>query len=116
MIALPLHARIYAYVEPVDFRKSFDGLAALIDGTLGLESTSGAIFLFLNRRASQVKMLFWDRDGYCIVMKRLECGTFRRVGGESGVSSIEIERAQLALLLDGIDARVLRRRKRYSRQ
>ena len=73
----------------------------------------GDMFIFLNRRATQVRILFWDRDGYCVLCKRLEQGTFRRVQSADGEASVEIEAAELAMLLQGIDAQGVHKRKRY---
>ncbi|MGV1030525.1 MAG: IS66 family insertion sequence element accessory protein TnpB [Dermatophilaceae bacterium] len=98
---------------PTDLRKSFDGLSALVQGELGMSPLRGDMFIFLNRRATQVRILFWDRDGYCVLCKRLEQGTFRRVQGAAGEASVEIEAAELAMLLQGIDAEVVHKRKRY---
>lgn len=75
--------------------------------------TSGDLFIFLNRRATQVRILFWDRDGYCVLMKRLEQGTFRRVKNAEGVGHVEVDAGELAMLLEGIDAPVVKRRKRF---
>jgi hypothetical protein len=66
----------YVAAHPVDARKSFDGLVALVESEFGLEVMSGHLFVFLNRRAPVAQMLFWDRNGFCIVKKRLESGTF----------------------------------------
>jgi transposase len=70
--------------------------------------------VFLNRRGTQVRILFWDRDGFCVLMKKLEADTFRRVRTEEGASRVEIDAGELAMLLEGIDAPKVRRRKRYA--
>jgi len=96
-----------------DFRKSFDGLAAIVE-QLNMEITEGDVFIFLNKRANQIRLLFWERDGLCLVCKRLEMGTFRRVNGKQTENShIEIDAAQLVLLLEGIDVGSMSKRKRY---
>jgi transposase len=77
MLTLPPSVKIYVAAQPVDARKSFDGLAALVEAEFGLEPLSGHLFLFLNRRGHVAQILFWDRKGLCIVKKRLEAGTFR---------------------------------------
>ena len=77
MLTLPPSVKIFVATEPVDGRKSFDGLSAIIDSELGLEAMSGHLFVFLNRRGHIAQLIFWDRNGYCIVRKRLEAGTFR---------------------------------------
>jgi transposase len=113
MLTLARASRLFIATRPTDLRKSFDGLATLVEGQFGRQVRSGDAFIFLNKRATQVRMLFWDRDGFCIVMKRLEAGTFRRVTAvDTGVDHVEIEPAEFSMLLDGIDVQVLRRRKR----
>ena len=115
MLTLPPSVKIFVAAEPVDARKSFDGLAAMVDSELGLEVMSGHLFVFLNRRGHVAQMLFWDRSGFVIVKKRLEAGTFRLVQRPQGESKhIEIDSAQLALLLEGIDLAGAKKRKRYS--
>jgi hypothetical protein len=76
MLSFPSNVRLYLATEPVDLRRSFDGLSALVDGTFGKQAMSGDLFVFMNRRGNQIRILFWDRDGYVIMMKRLEEGTF----------------------------------------
>lgn len=116
MWALPSNVRLFMATEPADFRKGFDGLAALVESNFGMEAISGHVFVFLNKRANQVRMLFWDRDGFCLVNKRLEAGTFRRIRREGPAAlQIEINTAELVLLLEGIDVSSMRRRKRYVR-
>ena len=65
---------MFMATRPVDLRRSYDGLCAIVEGTFGRSARSGDLFVFINRRANQVRILFWDHDGYCIVMKRLEAG------------------------------------------
>jgi transposase len=114
MLTLPPSVKIFVAAEPVDARKSFDGLAAMVASELGLEVMSGHLFVFLNRRAHVAQMLFWDRSRFVIVKKRLEAGTFRLAQRpEGGVNHVEIDSAQLALLLEGIDLAGAKRRKRY---
>lgn len=113
MLTLPSGVRLYLATQSTDLRKSFDGLSTLVQGAFELTPTSGDLFIFLNRRGNQVRILFWDRDGYCVLAKRLEAGTFRRVKDAAGVARVEIDAGELAMLLEGIDAPKVRRRKRY---
>lgn len=113
MLTFPSGARIFIATQPTDLRRSDDGLAALVEGSFGRSARSGDLHVFINRRGTQVRILFWDRDGYCIVMKRLEQGTFRRVRDEGGRDHVEIDAGRLAMLLEGIDAPTITRRKRY---
>ncbi len=77
MLNFPTNVRLYLATQPVDLRRSYDGLSALVDGTFGKQAMSGDLFIFMNRRANQVWILFWERDGYVIMMKCLEQGKFR---------------------------------------
>jgi transposase len=114
MLTLPANVRMFLADRPVDFRKGFDGLAAIVEHQFGLEPISGQVFVFLNKRANQVRLLFWDRDGFCLVAKRLEGGTFRRIVRSGNAAPyVEIDAAELLLVLEGIDITSTRRRKRY---
>lgn len=116
MLTLPSSVRVYLASEVTDMRKSFNGLASLVEGSFGFDVTMGYLFVFLNRRGDQVKCLFWDRTGLCIFHKRLERGTFRRVRDVvSGELHAEIDAAELGLMLEGIDLTDAKRRKRYRR-
>ena len=72
MLTIPSTVKLFAAVNPVDFRRGIDGLAAIVESEFGIEAMSGDIFIFLNRRANQVRLLFWERDGFCLLTKRLE--------------------------------------------
>jgi len=113
MLTLPSSVKLYLATDPTDCRKSFNGLSSLVEGSFGVAATTGDLFIFLNRRGTQVRILFWDRDGFCVLMKKLEAGTFRRVKTAEGVARVEIDAGELAMLLEGIDAPQVRRRKRY---
>lgn len=113
MLTFPSNVRLYLANSPADMRKGFNGLSALVESELGMSPLRGDLFIFLNRRATQVRILFWDRDGYCVLAKRLEQGTFRRVRAADGGAGMEIDAGEFAMLLEGIDARHVRRRKRY---
>ena len=113
MLTFPAGVRLYLASEPTDLRRSFDGLSTTVQSAFGKSPMSGDLFIFLNRRGTQVRILFWDRDGYCVLMKRLERGTFRRVKRVDGASHVEIDVGELAMLLEGIDAPVVKRRKRF---
>jgi transposase len=114
MLTLPPSVRIFAAVEPVDARKSFDGLAAVVRDSLGGDPMTGHMFFFLNRRGDMAQILFWDRTGFVVMRKRLEAGTFRLVRSADGnKSSVEIDAAELGLMLEGIDLETVKRRKRF---
>jgi transposase len=116
MLTLPSSVRVYMASEPTDMRRSFDRLASTVEGSFGFAVTDGHLFLFINRRGDQAKCLFWDRTGLCILHKRLEAGTFRRVrDAESGALHVEIDAAELSLMLEGIDLSGAKRKKRFRR-
>jgi transposase len=95
-------------------RKSFDTLAALVIEVIDEDPQSGHLFLFVNRRRNRVKILWWDRSGYCLLAKRLEHEQFRvfdRAAGKPG--AFEVTASELALLLDGIDLRGAKRRRSH---
>jgi transposase len=97
---LPLPAgRILVYGKPVDMRKGFDGLAALVKQTLKEDPLSGDLFLFLSRSGKLAKALLWDRTGFIVIAKRLEKGSFRL---RSQAEKMVLTPQALELLLDGI--------------
>ena len=113
MFGLSAAVRVYLAREPADMRKSFDALAALVSGALGLDPLSGHLFVFINKRRDRIKVLYWDRDGLAVWAKRLERGTYRVPDAAAG--RVEMTTAELAALLAGIDPNTARRRVRYSR-
>jgi transposase len=113
MVGLPTSVRIWLAARPTDLRKSFDTLAELVRQQLQGDPLSGQLFVFRNKRADRVKLLYWDDDGFVIVYKRLEIGTFRFPPAEA--ASVEMRAADLQMLLDGIDLDSVKRQKRYRR-
>jgi len=112
VINLPPTVRIFLAAEPTDLRKGFDGLAALITGTLGHDPLSGHLFVFRNRRGDRLKILYWDRDGLALWYKRLERGTFR-FPAPAG-QRVESRPPEMAATLEGIDLRAARRQRRFA--
>lgn len=116
MFTLPASVRIYVAAEPVDLRRSFDGLAAATRTLIGADPLNGHVYIFLNRRRNSVKLLVWDRTGYLIVYKRLERGTFALpTEPRPGARHVEIDAGELGLMLEGVDLRGARRRTRWYR-
>ncbi len=114
MLTLPPSVRVYVASEPVDMRKSFDGLSSATREVLGHDPMSGYLFVFFNRRSDITKVLFWDRSGWCVIAKRLERGRFTFPRAREGMRSVEMEAAELSLLLEGIDLSGARRRARWT--
>lgn len=106
--------RVQIYGQPVDMRKSFSGLYALVRHALRQDPMSGQLFVFINRRATQMKVLYWDRTGFCIWAKQLEQGRFIRDWRQ--MVTYEIDWTGLKLLLEGIEPGVRRKRFRAADQ
>jgi transposase len=102
MLTLPAAVRIYYFSQPVDLRKSIDGLGALVR-TYGGDLYSGHLYVFRGRRADRVKILSWDRGGFVLYYKRLERGRFRFPKVDSQASQVTLSATQLAMLLDGLE-------------
>ena len=91
--------RILAYRHPVDMRKQFNGLVSLVRNELQEDPLSGSLYVFINRRRNYVKLVYWDRTGYCLFAKRLERGRFSLPGD---AETLELTEQAFRLLLDGI--------------
>jgi transposase len=113
MVSLPSAVRIWLATQATDMRKSFDSLAELVRQQIKGDPLSGQLFVFRNKRADRVKLLYWDEDGFVIVYKRLEAGTFRFP--EADAAGVEIRAAELQMLLDGVDLKSVKRGRRYHR-
>lgn len=111
MLNLPPTVRIFMCAAPTDMRRSFDGLARMVREHLGGDPMSGHLFVFVNRRGDRLKILYWDRDGFALYYKRLEQGTFQ-IPPTDAVDPA-ISRTQLAMMLDGIELKSVRQRRRY---
>ena len=115
MLNFPAAVRIWLGAAPIDLRKSFDTLAEQVRQHLRHDPLSGHVFVFRNKRGDRVKLLYWDEDGFVIIYKRLEEGTFRWPAVAAGQPSVALRAAELAMLLDGIDFSSARRSHRYQR-
>jgi transposase len=107
MIGLPLGTRVWLAAGITDMRKSFDGLAALVQQSMGHNPFSGHVFVFRGRRGDRIKLLWFSSDGMCLFAKRLEEGKFVWPQATSGV--VHLTTAQLSMLLEGIDWRAPKR-------
>ena len=96
--ALP---RVYLYRDPIDFRKSYRGLAAIVERELGHDPFSGELYLFTNRRRDKVKLLFWERNGFVLYYKALAEEKFKWPKPDDEVMTVTGQ--QINLLLDGYD-------------
>lgn len=109
MLNLPPSVKVYIASEVTDMRKSIDALSELVQSTLNKDPFSGHLFVFCNKRGDKIKILYWDRSGFCLWYKRLERGIFRLPKVQEKVFMIAPN--ELNLLLEGID---LTDRKRLS--
>lgn len=100
---IPAGTKVYFSVQPADLRRSFDGLAALASSALQKDPRGGGLFVFLNKRGNQVRVLFRDPQGWCILAKRLDQGRFRRPKVEDGRFVWETEAKTLLSFLDDVD-------------
>lgn len=113
MLTLPQAVKIYVARDAADMRKSFSGLSALVQNELHGDPFCGHLFVFFNKRGDQVRIIFWDRSGFCILGKRLEKGNFRRPIIDASQTHVTMEAAELLLILEGIDLQGAKRRKRW---
>lgn len=100
---------MFLYGEPTDMRRSFDGLQALTRHAMGHDPLDGSLYVFVSRRGAQMRVLYFDRSGFCVWGKRLETGRF--ISDWSRVHAGEMNWTQLKLLIEGIEPG--RQRKRY---
>ena len=103
MIGLPPKTQIWIAAGVTDLRRGFDGLSALVQTKLEQHPFSGHVFVFRGRRGDLIKLLWWDGDGLCLFAKRLERGRF--VWPQAAEGTLALTRAQLSMLLEGIDWR-----------
>ena len=110
MLSLSVHQRYYLYRGHADVRKSFDSLSGMVRDHLQKDPLSGDVFVFMNRRRNQIKLLCWERDGFMMFYKRLEKGTYELPAGADELVSVEV----LSCLLQGIRLSTVRKRTRYN--
>ena len=106
--------RVLLYSKPVDMRRAIDGLAAVVADQLNESPTSGCLYVFYNRSGDKLKILYWQRSGFCLFYKRLEKGRFKLPN--PGCQNMTITMQQLRWLLDGLDFTRLRGHKSLSYQ
>jgi transposase len=112
MLHLSASCTCYFYNQPTDMRKSFNSLSGLISNHMQLNALSGGIFIFINKKRNQIKLLHWEGDGFAIYFKRLERGTYDLPITDTGYI---IASAHLQLLLQGIQLKQIHYKKRYQR-
>jgi transposase len=113
MLALSNRYRYFLYYGKADFRKGFNGLSGMVRNEMGLDPTDGEIYVFVNRRRNQLKLLLFEPDGFCLYHKKLSEGTFEIPLYDAATGSAIISEEQLSLILKGISLSSVRKRKRY---
>jgi len=109
LFGLPTGVRIWLYNGHVDMRCGFDRLAGLVNNGLRLNPLNGGLFVFVNRRRTHCKLLYWDQTGYVLYYKRLERGTFELPQTQAGHPGVLLSREALLMLLEGIALDSVRR-------
>jgi len=115
MLHLSAAVQYYLCAEITDMRKGFDSLCGIVSSQMKLDALSGSIFIFINRRRSQVKLLLWEGDGLSLYHKRLEKGTYELPGTSDTNSSSNITYQQLQFILQGVSLQKIQYRKRYKK-
>jgi transposase len=103
MLAFPAAIRIYVAVQPVDMRKSFNGLWSAVSERLHEDPKSGALFAFINKDRTRLKLLYWDGTGVWVLAKRLEQGRFSWAAATDERTKIALAPEALSMLISGVD-------------
>ena len=113
MLHLSASCRYYLHHSPTDMRKGFDSLCGTVSSELQMNVLSGAVFIFINKKQTQVKLLLWEGDGLAIYYKRLEKGTYEVPLINKDATDLSISHEALQHILQGVSLRSVRKRKRY---
>jgi len=105
--------QFYLYVHPCDMRKGFDGLSGLVRNEMNLDPLNGVVYIFFNKPRNLVKLLMWDTTGFAIYHKRLSKGSFGKFTIHTDTISSSVKRDELICILEGIELKSIRKRKRY---
>ena len=110
MIGFSSKLRYYLYCESTDMRNGFDGLAGIVRNQLFKDPISGDVFIFINKKRTHIKLLYWDGDGFGLFYKRLEKGRYSFL---SNSTYKQLKRDELMMLLEGLSFGKMRKKKRY---
>jgi len=116
LLSLHEHVQYYLYMENADLRCTFEGLCGIVRNQLHLDPLNAQVYIFINRRSNQVKLLVWEGDGFCIFHKRLEQGTFERPRADKSGKQVTLTSMQLQLILQGVKLSSVSYRKRYGQK
>jgi len=115
MLHLSPAIRYYLYTGHTDMRKGFDSLCGIISSLMVLDALSGAVFVFINKKRNQVKLLLWEGDGLSLYYKRLEKGTYERPANNENTTSTALTYQQLQFILQGVALQKIQYRSRYQK-
>ena len=101
MIGSTRQVTVYAYSQPADLRRGFDGLSALVRESMGRSELSGDLYVFLSRDRRRAKVLLWDGTGLCVYAKRLERGRFACLWSQKSSPQVQLTVSELQLFLEG---------------
>jgi transposase len=116
LLSLHDHVQYFLYGGNADLRCTFEGLCGMVRNQMNQDPLNHQVYIFINRRGNQVKLLVWEGDGFCIFHKRLEEGTFERPRPDSSGKQVTLTRTQLQLILQGVRLRSVSYRKRYGQR
>jgi transposase len=114
VLSLPPSVKLWYCPQPTDMRLGFDGLFALVRSRLKADPLSGHLFIFRNRAADRLKVLYWGGHGLCLFCQRLEAGRYHFPDAPEGAAGVELSAGAFQMVLDGIDLSRVRRFKRFS--
>jgi transposase len=114
MLTIPSAVKLWYCPDAVDMRLGFDGLFALVRSRLNADPLSGHLFIFRNRTADRLKVLYWGGHGLCLWCQRLEAGRYHFPEPTATDTALELTPGQFQMILDGIDLARVRRFKRFS--
>jgi transposase len=115
MLHLSLSCRYYIYAGNADMRKGFNSLSGMVSSQMQLNVLDGSMFIFMNKKHNQIKLLLWEGDGFALYHKRLEKGTYELPSATKESSSAAISAQQLQFILQGISLQKIHFRLRYKK-
>jgi transposase len=113
LLSLAAQVQYYLYTGHADMRNTFEGLCGLVRNQMNQDPLNFQVYIFINRKGNQVKLLCWEGDGFGIYHKRLEAGTFERPKADGNAQQVTLTRTQLEFILQGVKLESVTYRKRY---
>jgi transposase len=115
VLSLSPAVKLWYCPDPVDMRLGFDGLFQLVVNRLRADPLGGHLFIFRNRTADRLKVLYWGGHGLCLWCQRLEAGRYHFPDAPADAAGVELSAGQFQMILDGIDLTHVRRFKRFAK-